>query len=67
MNTADGPTRAARGQERGVLMATNTKKKTLSGKARSLKKDDYYERTIVQPATRLIAAIKASTRKAASR
>ena len=48
-------------------MATNTKKKTLSGKARSLKKDDYYERTIVQPATRLIAAIKASTRNAGSR
>lgn len=48
-------------------MATKTKKKTSPGKARPLKKDDYYERMIVQPAVRLIAAIKANTRKAASR
>ena len=38
----------------GVLMAVNTKKKNRDRKA---KKNDYYERTVVRPAARLIAAI----------
>ena len=48
-------------------MATSTKRKTSPRKARPLKRDDYYERTIVQPAARLIAAIKVNTKRAASR
>lgn len=37
-----------------VLMAVKTKKKNRDRRA---KKDDYYERTVVRPGARLIAAI----------
>lgn len=52
-------------------MAASTNGKNSDSKTPARKKDDYYERTVLQPAARLIAAIekkaKANVRKAAAR
>jgi hypothetical protein len=48
-------------------MAVTTKRKRRGRKAPSAKKGSYYDRTIVQPAARLIAAISTKAKTVSAR